>query len=306
MTPSEQDGPFPDVIIIGCGNMGGALAAGYHARVPNGRLLVVDRNVDRVRAALPTDQRTEIVATIAGSGQVRPGMTVLATKPQAMAAALPLLALLPAAQGLVVSVAAGISAAAIRGALPAARIVRAMPNTPASVGAGATGLWGSEGVTQQDRLRCEALFGVVGLARWVEREDDIDAVTALSGSGPAYLFAVVEALAQAGAEAGLEAVLANELARATVTGAAAMLERSSSGPTTLKAAVRSLGGTTDAALRVFEDGNALALLFGRAVAAAHARATELRQSMDAGTGCQAGGPARQPAPVHDKGNASHG
>lgn len=100
--------------------------------------------------------------------------------------------------------------------------------------------------------------------------------------------------------------MADELARATVMGAAAMLERSSSGPATLKAAVRSPDGTTDAALRVFEDGNALALLFGRAVAAAHARARKLRQPMDATTGRQAGGPARKPASAHDEGKAPHG
>lgn len=306
MTFGEQDGLSPDVIILGCGNMGGALAAGYHARVCEGRLLVVDRNVDRVRATLPPGQRVRVVATIAEIGQVRPGMTVLAIKPQAMAAVLPLVAPLPAARGLVVSVAAGIDTTSIRGALPAARIVRAMPNTPASVGAGATGLWAGEGVTEQDKLRCESLFCAVGLARWVEREDDIDAVTALSGSGPAYLFAVAEALAQAGADAGLGKALADELARATVIGAAAMLNGLLSGPGTLKAAVRSPGGTTDAALRVFEDGNALPLLFSRAVAAAHVRAKELRRAMEAETGHRAGGPARELAPSHDKGNARHG
>lgn len=306
MTVGEWDGLSPDVLIIGCGSMGGALATRYHAWVPNGRLHLVDRNVGRVRATLPLGPRVRVVASIAELGQIRPDMTVLATKPKGIGAVLPLLASLPAANGLVVSIAAGISAASIQDALPAARIVRAMPNTPASVGAGVTGLWAGRGVTEQDRLCCEALFGAVGLVRWVGREEDIDAVTALSGSGPAYLFAVTEALAQAGADAGLGVALADELARATVIGAAAMLERSSSGPATLKAAVRSPEGTTDAALRVFEDGNALSRLFGSAVAAAHVRAKELRRSMDAVTERPAGSTAVEPAPAHSEGNPPHG
>lgn len=295
----------PDVVIIGCGNMGCALAAGYHARVPEGRLLVVDRNVDRVRATLPPGERVRVVATIAEIGQVRPGMTVLATKPQVKAAILPLLAPLPAARGLVVSIAAGVGAASTWGALPAARIVRAMPNTPASVGAGATGLWSSGGVSEE---------GPAALRSPVRRRGP--GALGVAGGGHRCRHGLVRQWAclsvrrrgSAGAgraKAGLEAPLTDELARATVIGTAAMLERSSSGPATLKAAVRSPGGTTDAALRVFEDGNALALLFGRAVAAAHARARGLCLPMDAATGRQAGGPAWKPAPLYDRRKAPH-
>lgn len=305
MTAGERDGMVPDVVMIGCGNMGSSLAAGYHARVPDGQLLVVDRNVDRVRATLPSCGRVRVVRTIAEIGQVCPGMTLLAIKPQAMAAVLPLVAALPAARGLVVSIAAGTSIASIRGTLPAARVVRAMPNTPASVGSGATGIWCGEDVTAQDRSRCEALFDAVGLTRWVSREEDLDAVTAVSGSGPAYLFAVVEALAQAGVDAGLEKLLADELARATVIGAAAMLKQSPAGPDTLKAAVRSQGGTTDAALRVFEGENALALLFCRAVAAAHARAKDLGQQVNLVTSKLVRGPTGDPASIHNEGIAPH-
>ena len=268
------EGLQPDILFIGCGNMGGALAAGYRARQPAGRLLVVDPNIEGVRAKLPGGDVT-IVPTIEQAGAVRPGMVVLAVKPQAMAEVLPQVAALPAADGLVVSIAAGTSATYIAGMLPRARIVRAMPNTPALVGAGITGLWASPTVTDADRERCEALFGAVGQARWVAQEPAIDAITAVSGSGPAYFFAFVEALGLAGAQAGLEPGLANELARATLIGAAAMLAGTTDAPGALKAAVRSPQGTTDAALRVFESGEALQRLVGQAVAAADRRARAL-------------------------------
>ena len=270
-----------DILLVGCGSMGMALATGIQAQRPHWHVLVVDRNVDRVRAGLPADGRIRVMAAVENLEPVLPSMTILAVKPQAMAALLPRIAALPAAQRLVVSVVAGISVTAIGAALPSARIVRAMPNTPARVGAGATGLWAGPTVTARDRLLCEALFGAVGIARWVSNEAQIDAVTALSGSGPAYVFALAEVPAQAGVDAGLGADLASELARATITGAASLLKASASGSAALKAAVRSPGGTTDAALRVFEDDDALRRLFGRAVTAAPVRAKELSRTVGA-------------------------
>lgn len=263
----------PDLLLIGCGNMGGALAAGYTRRSPQARLLVVDPDTAKAHAAVPG---ATVVATLAEVGEARPAMTVLAVKPQSMAAMLPMLAPLPAASGLVVSIAAGTSTGSIRAVLPGARVVRAMPNTPAAVGRGATGLWGGAEVTAGDRALCEALFAAVGLASWVSDEAAIDAVTALSGSGPAYVFAVCEAMAQAGAALGLPPDTAAGLARATLIGAAAMLEHDATDPAQLKANVRSPQGTTDAALKVFEAGGALHGLFGRAIRAAFDRAVALQ------------------------------
>ena len=261
----------PELLLIGCGNMGRALAAGYHARMPEDRLLVVDPNLDKERASLPQDGRIGFTARVEALGVVRPGVTIIAVKPQTMPALLPRLAPLPLAAGLVVSIAAGIETATIQSALTDARIVRAMPNTPAMVGAGITGLWAAPTATPADRLVCEA----ADRSLWVPLERDIDGVTAVSGSGPAYMFAFVEALAQAGLKAGLEHATAEHLARATLVGAAAMLNNPAASLAALKAAVRSPGGTTDAALCVFEDGNHLVHLVQDAVAAARVRAVAL-------------------------------
>ena len=266
----------PDILLLGCGNMGGALASGFLRGSPDARLLVVEPDSAKAWAMLPAEARVKVVAEVAGVADAQPGMTVLAVKPQSMAEVLSQLAPLPAAEGLVVSIAAGVATGTIRAALPRARVVRAMPNTPASVGEGATGLWGGPEVTEADRRRVDALFGAVGMARWVAAEGAVDAVTALSGSGPAYVFAVCEAMARAGAALGLAPDAAAELARATVIGAAAMLKRDATDPAALKQAVRSPGGTTDAALKVFEHDDALAGLFDRAIRAAFDRAEVLR------------------------------
>lgn len=266
------------IVLIGCGNMGAALASGYCRRVMGGRLLVVEPDRAKARAILPDDGRVSIVSDIAEIGDVEPSLVLLAVKPQAMQAVLPALALLPASHGLVVSIAAGTSAATIQAVLPTARVVRAMPNMPALVGRGMTGLWPSRDVTDEDREHCEAIFAAVGQSHWLDHEADIDAVTALSGSGPAYVFAFVEAMAQAGIGLGLPAGLCQSLARGTLAGAAAMLETPGAEPGTLKAAVRSPNGTTDAALHVFERDDALVSLVQAAIDKAHARARELSHS----------------------------
>jgi len=261
MTAGNNGEKQPDIRLIECGSIGSALVAGYYGHAPHGSVLVVDRNLARVRATLPCGPGIQLIATIADAGLVQPAMTLPAVKPQAIAGVLPLVAAMPSSQGLVVSVAVWISAATIGAALPNAWIVRAMPNTPVMVGEGATGLWCCPAANPHDRQLCETLFARVGLARWVADEAGIDVAAAVSGSGPAYAFAFVEALTQAGRNAGLPPSLADELARATLTVAAAMLKGT---PAALKAAVRSPGGTTEAALRVFEDQDALPMLIGQA------------------------------------------
>jgi pyrroline-5-carboxylate reductase len=150
-----------------------------------------------------------------------------------------------------------------------------MPNLPASVRRGATGAYAGPEVSETQRAVADTLLGSVGLVEWLPSEDGIDAVTALSGSGPAYVFHLVECLAKAGEAAGLPADLAGRLARATVMGAGHLLERSELPPETLRRNVTSPGGTTEAALEVLMGRNGLEPLMIAAVAAAKRRAEEL-------------------------------
>ncbi len=266
-----------DLLLLGCGNMGAALAAGLLARTPEARIVAVDPDPERARALLPRGTAVDVRDRLPEA--VRPALVVVAVKPQALPVALPPLAAAAAGRGLVASIVAGARVEALRCHLPEARIVRTMPNTPALVGAGVTALWAEASVTAEDRQRCDALFGAVGTTHWLPAEAMIDAVTAVSGSGPAYVFAVVEAMARAGAALGLPAPLAGILARATLTGASAMLAVPGADPAGLKAAVRSPAGTTDAALRVFEKGEALQDLIARALQAAHRRSVELGETV---------------------------
>lgn len=266
----------PDLLVLGCGNMGAALLAGFLARVPATRILAVDPDPERARALLPPGTVVEVLGKLPDA--IRPALTVLAVKPQALPVALPALAAVPAGRGPIASIVAGARVAALRRYLPQARIVRSIPTTPALVGVGVTALWAEASVTSEDRQRCDALFGTVGTTHWLETEAMIDAVTAVSGSGPAYVFAVAEAIARAGAMLGLPTLLADALARATIAGASAMLATPGADPTQLKAAVRSPAGTTDAALRVFEEGEALVDLVERAMQAAHRRSVELGEA----------------------------
>jgi pyrroline-5-carboxylate reductase len=268
----------PDVIMIGCGNMGAALLAGYLRTNPTGRVIAVDPDTERARSLLSAHAPIAVLGSVQELGDARPGMTILAVKPQMLPTVLPSLAGPLAADGLILSIAAGVSSAFLRQHLASARIVRAMPNTPALVGAGFTALWGDETVQAEDRSRCEGLFGAVGQACWLSAEEEIDAVTAVSGSGPAYFFAIAEAMTKAGTSLGLPGFLVDRMVQATMEGAAAMLRDPAAMPSALKAAVRSPNGTTDAALRIFEDRDALDGLIAQAIQAAYVRAIALRNA----------------------------
>jgi pyrroline-5-carboxylate reductase len=177
---------------------------------------------------------------------------------------------------LVVSILAGKTVAGIATAMPGSRaVVRAMPNLPASIGRGATGAYASPGTSARQRAMAAALLAANGLVEWVASEDLIDAVTAVSGSGPAYVFHLVECLAQAGVAAGLEAEVAQRLAQATIEGAGELLRTSALDPATLRRNVTSPGGTTAAALDVLMAEDGLGPLMRRAVEAAKRRAAEL-------------------------------
>jgi pyrroline-5-carboxylate reductase len=157
-----------------------------------------------------------------------------------------------------------------------ARIIRAMPNTPGAIGAGITGLYAAKGATAADKKRATALLSALGETVWVAKEGLIDSVTAVSGSGPAYLFLMAEALTEAGVAEGLPREQAEKFARATVSGAGALLAADKSPASALREAVTSPGGTTAAALYVLMAENGLTPLIKRAVQAARKRAEELR------------------------------
>lgn len=198
-----------------------------------------------------------------------PDVLVLAVKPQVWRAAVAPVVVAPGT--LVVSVMAGVAVSALAGAFPGCAVVRAMPNTPAAIGQGVTALFtNGDGLT---RAAGAALFAPAGAVVWLDDEADFDAVTAVSGSGPGYVFAFIEALAAAGVAAGLEPVLAMRLARGTVTGAAALAAADTAPVAALRARVTSPGGTTAAGLAVLVPG--LGPLLAGTVAAAAARSRGL-------------------------------
>lgn len=206
----------------------------------------------------------------------KPKVCVVAVKPQVLKGEAPVLADF-AQTALMISIAAGTSIAAMRQAWGAkARIIRAMPNTPGAIGAGITGIYAAKGITAADKRKAVSLLSALGATEWVAKETLIDSVTAVSGSGPAYLFLFAEALTAAGIAEGLSPKQAEKFARATVAGAGALLAADKTAASKLREAVTSPGGTTAAALSVFMADDGLTPLVKRAVAAARKRAEELR------------------------------
>jgi pyrroline-5-carboxylate reductase len=264
------------LVLVGAGKMGGALLEGWLALGLEGRRIAV----------LDPYPSPELTALCAGAGVrlnpaaaavAAPEALVLAVKPQSFDAAAAGAAPLVGAATLVLSIMAGKTIADIAGRLPKAKaIVRAMPNLPASIGRGITAAAANEGVNAPARAMADALLAAVGKVEWLDREGLIDAVTAVSGSGPAYVFYLAECLAAAGAAAGLPADLALRLARATVEGSGELMARDpASAPAKLRQNVTSPGGTTAAALSVLMGPGGLEKLMKEAVAAAKRRAAEL-------------------------------
>ncbi|MGO4571340.1 pyrroline-5-carboxylate reductase [Microvirga sp. 2TAF3] len=262
------------LILLGAGKMGGAMLEGWLAvGMPPEGVTVIDPR--------PSEEMTRLCAdrgiALNPAEPKRPDVLVLAIKPQMLDEAAPALNALLGPQTLIVSILAGKTVGDLRNRLPAAdAIVRAMPNLPASIGRGATGAAANAAVSEAQRLMADALLRSVGTVEWLPSEDLIDAVTAVSGSGPAYVFHLVECLAEAGAAAGLPPDLARRLARATVTGAGEMLFQSELSPETLRQNVTSPGGTTAAGLQVLmAEPQGLKALMRDTVAAAKKRAEEL-------------------------------
>jgi pyrroline-5-carboxylate reductase len=263
------------LLLVGCGKMGQAMLEGWLSSGVAARVVVVEP-----QGGAPSDPR---ITACAGPAQVpadfRPDAVVLAVKPQAMDA------VVPGYSGFVredgsgpafLSIAAGKTIGYFERHLGAgAPVVRAMPNTPAAIGRGITVACANPVVTPARRALCDRLLAAVGEVAWVEDEGQIDAVTGVSGSGPAYVFLLVEALAEAGRAAGLPEDLAMRLARATVSGAGELMHRSPEPAAQLRRNVTSPNGTTQAALDVLMAPDGLGPLMERAVAAATRRSREL-------------------------------
>ena len=273
-TPGPGDLPG-SLILAGAGKMGGAMLDGWLAAgLADGAATVIDPHPSEEIARLASAGRIRLNPPAAGA--IPAEVLVLGIKPQSLAAVAPGLLAFIGPGTLLVSILAGSTVANLAAALPGTRaIVRAMPNLPASIGRGATGAYASPGTSAAQRASAAALLACNGLVEWVGTEELIDAVTALSGSGPAYIFHLAEAMAEAGADAGLDPALAARLARATVAGAAALLDASPLSPATLRENVTSKGGTTAAALDVLMRPDGLRPLIREAIAAAKRRAGEL-------------------------------
>jgi pyrroline-5-carboxylate reductase len=262
------------LVLVGAGKMGGAMAQGWLDAGLNGAsLTIVEPNPSPGIASLAASRGVALNPHIAAP----PEMLVLAVKPQSLDQVAPEIAALAAERTLLLSIIAGKTIANLMARLPQARaVVRAMPNTPAAIGRGVTAAFANADVNEEQRGWCERLLGAVGSFSWLKDESAIDAVTAISGSGPAYVFALTEALAVAAERLGLPAELAMRLARGTVEGAAELMaHESATSPATLRQNVTSPGGTTAAALAVLKGAGALDDLMIRATAAARARAAEM-------------------------------
>ena len=263
------------LVLVGAGKMGGAMLEGWLATGLDPRgVTILDPFAGEGVAALCAENGMALNPAAPAAG---PDALVLATKPQMLDEAAGPVDAIVGPGTVVISILAGKTIADLRARLPRARaIVRAMPNLPASIGRGATGAAASPEVDERQRLFADALLRSVGIVEWLPSEDLVDAVTAVSGSGPAYVFHLAECLAEAGVAAGLPADLAARLARATVTGAGELLLQSDLDPASLRRNVTSPGGTTAAALEVLmAERGGMADLMRQAVAAAKRRAGEL-------------------------------
>jgi pyrroline-5-carboxylate reductase len=266
---------LPTLLLIGCGRMGGALLRGWLENDLAERYVVVEPTVGaRPQTVSPH------VKFFASPDHLDPGLkpaaAVIAVKPQVMAETLPHYRAMAAGGTLFLSIAAGKTLAFLAGLLGAdAALVRAMPNTPASIGHGISVACANGKVDATGRARADALLSAVGEVAWIEDEALMDTVTAVSGSGPAYVFLLIECLTKAGVEAGLPEKLAEKLARATVAGSGELARVSPESAAALREAVTSPGGTTRAALDVLMAKDGLEPLLRRAVLAAAKRSKEL-------------------------------
>ena len=260
------------LLLVGCGKMGGAMLDGWLTRGLAAADVLVAEPVEALR---PNKPGLRAVGSTSEVGDT-PEIVVLAVKPQTMDGVLPDLKRFAEAGSVFLSIAAGKTLKYFASHLgAAAKVVRSMPNTPAAVRQGITVACAAKGVSAAEKQRCQQLLEAVGQALWVEDEALLDPVTALSGSGPAYVFLLVEAMAAAGAKLGLKPEMAMQLARATVAGSGVLLKQSSEPAQQLRVNVTSPGGTTAEALKVLMAADGIQPVFDKALAAASRRSKEL-------------------------------
>ncbi len=263
---------IPPVLLVGAGRMGGAMFAGWRAQnlAPS---VLLDPAVPNDLARIE-DQCVTTAQDIPAA--FRPGAVILAIKPQMAESALPLLAPKIPQEAVILSILAGKPIARLHTLLGTPNpIVRAMPNTPAAIGQGITAAFAGPGVTPPQRALCDTILRAVGDVVWLDSESLIDPVTAISGSGPAYVFLLAELLEQAATEHGLPPDIARKLARKTVSGAGALLDAAAEDASALRQAVTSPKGTTEAALSILMAADAWPKSLRQAVTAAENRAREL-------------------------------
>jgi pyrroline-5-carboxylate reductase len=284
MTEPQQQAPTQPLrlpgplVLVGCGKMGGALLRGWLARGADPKLITaIDINpagLDDVKAKGVT------ILTTPGelAAELKPALLLLALKPQFMDDALPDYRKYAGPGATFLSIAAGKTLAYFKERLgPDAEIVRSMPNTPAAVGRGVSVIFRDPKVRKERLDLCGELLKAVGSVEWVDAEDLLNAVTALSGGGPAYVFLLIEALAEAGRAAGLPAEMAMRLARQTVSGSGELARLSEESAAQLRQNVTSPKGTTLEALNVLMAPDGLQPLMTKAIAAATRRSRELAQ-----------------------------
>jgi pyrroline-5-carboxylate reductase len=265
------------VAIVGCGNMGAAILASASERLPGYDFVAVDPDLEKAGKLLPDGVRVRLAREF--DERIHADCVILAVKPQALPEVLAGIHDRLAGK-LVVSIAAGVGERALAGMLPpGTRLVRAMPNLAAMVGAAMTVGFARE-LSASDRVVCAEVFSSVGRFAWVDTEEQVDAATAVSGSGPGYVFAFLEHLATAGEALGLSPDLAAILARQTLVGAGRVLASDDRSAHELKVAVTSPGGTTQAGLAILEAPEAFPDCLSRATKAAFDRALELSEPKD--------------------------
>lgn len=275
----DEEGSAPlsanqHILLIGFGNMGQALVRGW---LKVGRPAATIEIVDPAAASRAAATKLGVAAHEDASGAAaRADVVLLAVKPNQLVGVLPQCA---AARAVFLSIAAGKTIAEIAARLPeGAAVVRAMPNTPAAIGKGMTALVANSAVSAAQRALCGELLSAVGTVAWLEEERHMDAVTAISGSGPAYVFLLIECLEQAARELGLDAALAKQLALATVAGAGEYAAAAGEGAAELRRRVTSPNGTTQAALNVLMAEPGMRELLERATRAAAERSRELAKA----------------------------
>jgi pyrroline-5-carboxylate reductase len=272
----KRNESWPRVAVIGGGQMARALVGGWLARGAPPENIAIADPVESQRDWLARRFHQIALHVDNASAAAQADVWIMAVKPQLLAdVARALAPLAEERRPLVISIAAGIGAADLTRWLGGhASVIRAMPNRPALIGSGVSGLYAGAEVTQKDRDTAERLLEAVGTAVWVGPETDIDLVTAVSGSGPAYFFLLIELLEAAAVAQGLSAEVARKLAVGTAAGAAALAKASGEEPAVLREQVTSKGGTTAAALEVFQAAG-LQKIVAQAVAAAAERSREI-------------------------------